>query len=236
MLRRLITLIPIIFLLGSALLLFFLNLCGANTSSVLGEFYWSQTDTSGIPSANRDLTRWTLYNTCGVQNGRNVQCDSAAPAFPYSPVDNFGGSSGLPSTFSSSRSTFFYSTRIAYAFLLIGLVFSVVAVLFVLLSCCLSGHISGILSAIVVLISFVFTVIAASLLTAAHARGKNAFNNAGHSSRLGVKMFALLWTTVALQLLSFFTLIFTSSYSRWSKRKHYEEPYTSDKLSSNYSG
>ena len=45
---RALNIIPVFFLVGSVLLLILTIINGAGTSSVLGKFYWSETDTSGL--------------------------------------------------------------------------------------------------------------------------------------------------------------------------------------------
>ncbi|RLV85137.1 Protein SUR7 [Meyerozyma sp. JA9] len=202
MLRRIFTIVPLILLLGSTLLLVFMNIVGANNSSILGDFYWSEADTSSISKANFPKTRWTSYNMCGVKNGRNSNCLSAAPAYPFSPEDNFSTKQGIPQSFVDHRSTYYYLTRFAYVFFLIGIFFTVVALIPVALSMCLTGFVSGILSSVAVGLALLFVAAGASVMTAAHVKGRNAFRNAGMSADLGVKMFAITWAAVACLLLS----------------------------------
>lgn len=203
MLRRIFTIIPFILLLISAVLLVFMNIVGANNTSVLGKFYWSEATTSLIAKADFEKTRWTSYNICGVRNDRNVNCKPASPAYPYSPEDNFATKDDIPRTFVTDRSLFYYLTRFAYAFFLIGLFFTVVALVPVGLSMCLSGFVSGMLSSLAVGLALLFVAAGASVMTAAHVKGRNAFRNAGMSAGLGVKMFAITWASVACLILTF---------------------------------
>ncbi|CAK9442158.1 uncharacterized protein LODBEIA_P59010 [Lodderomyces beijingensis] len=205
---RALTIIPIFFLLGTNLLLILTVINGGGTSSVLGKFYWSQTDTSGIPGATHDTTRWTFYRTCGVENGRNANCDKSAAAFPYSPKDNFGSEEGLPESFIKDRDTYYYLSRIGWAFILVGFFFAAVALLAVPLNFCFA--IAGTLASIVTALSLLFVITAACLITAAHVKGRNAFNKAGHSSKLGAAAFGILWAAVACLIITLATSIAAS--------------------------
>ncbi|KAI5970763.1 FMP45 [Candida margitis] len=214
---RAFTIVPIFFLLGSALLLILTAINGAGTSSILGKFYWSQTDTSNIPGAQFQTTRWTFYRSCDVKDGHNYNCTKSKPAYPYSPKDNFGSESGLPNTFVSSRDTYYFLTRIGWAFILVALFFTVVALVVVPLNFCFA--IGGALAAISTFLAFLFTITAACLITAAHVKGRNAFNNAGHKSRLGAKAFGILWAAVACLLITFITSILSALGTRRSNRR-----------------
>lgn len=232
MLRRIFTFVPIILLLGLALLLFFINLVGANNTSILGNFYWSKVSGNNLPAPNGFLTvRWTSYNICNELGGRNVDCTSTRPAFPYSPRDNFGTSEGIPQTFVKDRDTYYYLTRFAYAFYLVGLVFALLALIPVIFSCFTSGFLTGAFSLAVSGVALLFTAAATALITAAHVKGRNAFNSAGFNSSLGVKMFGIAWAATGALLLAFLWMVCVSSVagSRKLQRKNAE------KLSSDYS-
>lgn len=244
MLRRLSAIFPIILLLGAGLLLFFINLSGATNTGVLSRFYWSEADTSNISGARFQKTRWTLYSSCEGSSGTNSDCTKHTPAYPYSPKDNFGESSSLPSSFDSDRDTYYYLSRFAYAFFLIGLVFTIVAIFPVLLTLFTSGFITGLISTLSVGLALLFTITAACLITAAHVKGRNAFKNNGHSAHLGVKAFGITWAAVACLLLSFVWAITISSlggrtaYLRHqeNKRASYEQKSVSSSASYQYNG
>lgn len=210
---RALTIVPIFFLLGSTLLLILTAINGAGTSSVLGKFYWSETDTSGIQGAPQDTTRWTFYRTCGVSNGRNSDCTKSSAAYPYSPKDNFGSESGLPESFISNRNTYYYLSRIGWSFIIVGLFFAVIALIIVPLNFCFA--IGGTIASVATGVAFLFTITAACLITAAHVKGRNAFNNAGHHTSLSAKSFGILWAAVATLLI---TLI-TSALATWGTKR-----------------
>lgn len=233
MLRRIFTIAPIILLLGASLLLFFVNLVGATNKGVLGKFYLSQTDTSGIDGAQFQVTRWTLYNICEVKNNKNTNCVSASPAYPYSPEDNFGVSDGIPSTFVKSRNLYYYLSRFSYVFFLIGLFFALVTLLPLLLSCCTTGFFTGLLGTLTSGLALLFTTAGAACITAIHAKGKKSFNNDGHSTSMDTKMFAVMWAAVVCLLLTNLWTIITACVGGKKKfTKNHDKESVYDKHSS----
>lgn len=198
---RWIFILSLIALLGSGLLQFFTILCGASTGSVLGKWYWLQADTSGIPGAN-SITRWTSYTSCGVNNGRNFDCSSSQAAYPMSPVANFGTTDGVPDGLQSKHGSTYYLSKTGWAFLLIGLFFTVLTIVPTIVSMfSKSTKFKGI-SSIASLLAMLFMILSASLLTAAYVKARNAFRSAGSSTKLGSTMFGFLWASVVLLFLS----------------------------------
>lgn len=236
MLRRVFTIIPLVLLAGASLLLFFINLAGTNNSGFLAKFYWSEVDSRDFDTS-RDKVRWTLYSICAVKDGDNSDCTGASPAYPYSPVDNFDSLDNIPQKFIDNRDTYYYLSRFAYAFFLIGIVFSVLALIPTALSCCLSGFVSGILSSIATGIALLFTAGGASFNTAAHVMGRNAFRDAGYSSNIGTNLFAVTWAAVACLLISFFWMccVATRGASKKMRSSEDHESYAENKPSSSIS-
>lgn len=201
--RRLSYFIPFLLLAGAALLLFFVLLTGGTEGSVLKNWYWLEADTSQIQGAPFQTTRWTSYNVCGVSNGDNTDCSATKAAFPFSPVDNFGTSNGVPQSFIDDRDTYYYLSRIGWAFLLVGLFFTILALFIAPIAMCMThGIITGGFTTFSSMVALLFTITAACLLTAAYVKGRNAFSDAGYDAHLGVKLFAFLWTAVACLILS----------------------------------
>ncbi|KAF2021905.1 SUR7-domain-containing protein [Aaosphaeria arxii CBS 175.79] len=202
--RPLIALISLIFTAGGILLLFFTILPGAVNSAPLNQFYFLEANNIGnIPGA-RDPSRWTLFAICGVNGkGHNANCGSPVPALPFDPPRNFGTRDGIPGRFIGTHK-YYYMSRFAFAFFLMALVFSAIALFTGLLALCsrLGGYISGLSTGIATF----FQAIAASLVTAWAIQGRNAFNGNGQSGRVGTKMMAFVWTTFTLFFLS--TLLF----------------------------
>ncbi|KAL6451508.1 SUR7 Protein SUR7 [Candida maltosa Xu316] len=212
---RALTILPIFFLLGSVLLLVLTVINGAGTSSILGRFYWSQTDTSGLTGVPFSTTRWTFYRICDVVNNKNANCEKSKAAFPYSPKDNFGADSGIPQDFIDNRDTYFFLSRCGWAFILVGLFFAVVALVLTPLNLCFT--IGGVLGSVSTFISLLFVTTAAALITAAHVKGRNKWNDAGFSSKIGAASFGILWASVATLLISFVTLVLASIFGRRSR-------------------
>lgn len=233
--------ISLIALLGAGLLLFFNVLCGASTSSVLGKWYWLQAETENIPGAN-PVTRWTNYNSCGVSNGRNVDCSGSSAAYPMSPVSNFGTTEGVPSGLTSQRGVTYYLSKTGWAFLLIGLLFTILALLPVAISFCLPSLTAlNIVTALSTNAALLFTALSASLLTAGYVKARNAFRNDGSSTSLGRTMLGFIWASVALlaisSLLSNAGCLGNFLSKRKDKKRRYSQNYDSsshDTYGNNY--
>lgn len=201
--RHILSTISVLFLAGSAVLLFFLLLAGVRDSVPLNELYWIQFDTNSIQSSLNlpNPVRWTSYNYCGVNSdGHNSDCTKTKAAFPFTPQDAFDTTSGIPQDFITHRRTYYYLTRIAYGFFIGVLFFDVVALAFTALACC-SKLGAGLVSSFT-FIAFVFAAAAAAMQTAAFVKGKNQLNDLGYNAKIGVKMIAFTWTIVALLFLT----------------------------------
>ena len=215
--------LSLLFLLGSGLLTFFIILSGAKTTGVLKEFYWFEADTSGLNNA-ASTTRWFNYKSCGYENGKYLGCSSTKAAYPFSPKDNFGSSTNMPSPFENNRDTFYYLSRVGWAMLLIGLFFLIIALVPVLISVFKSG-VSAVLSTVALWVAFFFITLSACLYTGCYVKGRSDFRDDGRSAKLNIKMFAFLWTTVFLLLLSalwslILSVIFGVKKAKGSKDYH----------------
>ncbi|KAG5363369.1 Protein SUR7 [Yarrowia sp. B02] len=196
-LRPLIGAFSILLIAGATLLSFFVLLAGARDSAPLNNFYWLEADTKAIPGAH-DFTRWTTYNHCGVDtDNKNFQCSKNSADYPFDPVRNFGTEEGVPQAFIGTH-RWYYLTRFAFPFYLISLFFTVVTLFVSLLSLC--SRLGSALAISANAISVFFWTIAASLSTACFVQAKSKFPS-GH---LGTKMFAFIWTTEFILLLTLF--------------------------------
>lgn len=183
----------------------------------MNKFYWFEFDTNEISDSLPNPVRWTPYNYCGVQDGNNFNCTGTSAAFPFKPQEAFGTTNGIPSDIIENESTYFYLTRIAYAFYIISAVFLFVTFLFSFLACC--SRLGGALGAFISFITFLFIAAASSMITANYVMAKNAFADEGVRAKLGVKMFAFTWTVVACSLLSFILLCFTCTRGRRGRQE-----------------
>ncbi|QEU58589.1 Sur7 [Kluyveromyces lactis] len=209
--------VSLLFLMGSTMLLIFIVLSGSIEHSPVNEFYWLQADTSNITGAPA-LSRWTFWGLCGVSGNKNVNCSSLEPAYPLSPVDDFGTTEGFPSDFVSNRDTYYYLTRFSFCFFLIALVFIGVGLIFYVLSWCSYSFTKTVFVAIV--IGTLLNMAASACQTAATVLAKNAFKDADVSVDIGVKLMAFSWTTVALNIILFF--ITGASFIRKAYKAHKE--------------
>lgn len=192
------TFLNLVLLAGASLLMLFLILSGATNSFPFDDFYWVRADTSAISGAYSE-SAWTYWGVC--QYGDYSQC-KLGPAYPISPVDNFGTSSGVPQDFIDNRDTFFYLTRFSFVFILLGFCFTAFAFVIDILGFCFLV-IDKVVVGLVVL-SLLFIMGAAAMQTAANVMARNAFTSTGVSSSVGVKSMALLWASVACMLCVFF--------------------------------
>ncbi|KAF2273701.1 SUR7-domain-containing protein, partial [Westerdykella ornata] len=194
-------LLSLFFLAGAVLLQFFTILSGGVNSSPENRFYFLEASNIGnIPNA-RNPSRWTFWKICGVnpRNGHNANCGSPIPALPFDPPRNFGTTQNVPRQFIGTTH-YYYMSRFMFAFMIMSLFFSVMALITGLLALCtrMGGYISGLTT----FVALFFQIIAASLMTAWTVQGRNHFQSNGQSAKLGVKLYAFTWTTVALFVLS----------------------------------
>ncbi|AOW07065.1 SUR7/PalI family-domain-containing protein [Yarrowia lipolytica] len=216
-LRPLIGAFTILLIAGATLLSFFVLLAGARDSAPLNNFYWLEAETSNIPGAH-DFTRWTTYNFCGVStDNKNFECSKNQADFPFDPVRNFGTEEGIPQEFIGTHK-WYYLTRFAFPFYLISLFFTVITLFVSLFSLC--SRLGSALAISANAISVFFWTIAASLSTACYSQAKGKFDQA----HLGTKMFAFIWTTEFILLLTLFFFGFACcSRKQSSKVESYSE-------------
>lgn len=210
MLRRVFALVPFAFIGASAALLFFINLSGvSNDLTFLNKFYFSSVTTT-------EEVRWTMYAMCAPTSNGEVYCSAKQPAYPYSPSDNFGLSQ-VPSDFVKNRKTYYYLLRIAYAWFLLALMFSLLSLFPVFWSCCFKGFITGFFASMVVGTATFFALMGAAFNTAVHAKGVAVFKKAGYTARLGKDMMVVMWLAVALLVVSTLWMFFIGVHGAHEK-------------------
>lgn len=199
--RRLLTIAPLTLVAGSSAMLFFILLTGATENlAFLNKFYFSSVTTSAE-------TRWTLYAMCTPLADGTVYCSPKEAAYPYSPADNFGDNL-VPAEFVKNRNTYYYLLRISYGWFLVALMFSLLSLAPILWSCMWRGFLTGFFASFVVGMAFLFSVLGALFVTAAHAKGVHVFQKAGYQAKLGKVMMIIVWLHVALLLISWMWMIF----------------------------
>lgn len=179
-------------------MLLFLNLSGVVDLGVLSDIYF--TKVMYYSSATRRSTefKWYLYRIC-IYNGSGSKygCSKRKAAFPYSPDDTLG--SIAPNYFDDHLELYFYGTRIAYGFLLSGLLFTFFAFLcqsFTLFSIKWLGTIAASLTTL----AFVTHVIGLSIQMGFHARGRYVWTDDGEDATVGVAAFLLMSLGMVLLL------------------------------------
>ncbi|SGZ47907.1 CIC11C00000005191 [Sungouiella intermedia] len=205
------TALNLFFLSGTTLVLIFLVLSGSTNHFPFNRFYWLKADTSGISGAPTQSS-WTFWGVCDSSNFGSCQ---VGPAFPISPVDNFGTSAGVPKDFISNRDTYYYLSRFAFAFILLGLAFTGFALIVDLLGFCFV-IIDKVVIFLVVFALF-FIAGAAALQTAVSVLARNAFQDANLYAHIGVKSTALLWAAFAGILIVFFNTCAANIHNSYKK-------------------
>ncbi|KAF2257976.1 SUR7-domain-containing protein [Lojkania enalia] len=221
--RPIIALLSLIILAGGILLQFFSILSGGVNSFPENQFYFLEASTNGIPNA-RNPSRWTFFAVCGVDtsSGHNANCGAPVPALPFDPPRNFDARQNVPEAFIGTNH-YYYMSRFMFAFFLIALFFSVIALFAGLLALC--SRLGGYLSALTTAIALFFQILAAALMTSWTIKGRNAFRRSGQSAKLGVKLYAFTWAAVACFLIATVLFCCGGALSRDSsvsgiRRKH----------------
>lgn len=195
-----ITTATLIFNAGAILLLFFILLGGAFDRFPLNRFFWLEADTSQISGAPKK-SRWTLYGFCEVKDGVNSNCSSNRPAYAIQPEKNFGTTKGVPQDFIDNHDTYFYLSRFAFPFFLIGIFFAVLSLIMGTLA--YVSRLGAAITSSITFLAFIFVAAASAVETACYVMARDAFNDQkSGSAHLGVKLMAFAWTTTACLLFS----------------------------------
>lgn len=214
------TLINIILLAGTCVLLILTIAGGSSNHFPFNEFYWIRADTSNIKNAPNQ-SAWTFWGVCEYENFSSC---TLGPAYPISPVDNFSTEKNVPQDFIDNRDTYFYLTRFSFAFTLVGLCFTGMALIIDLLGFCF--EIIDKVVMVFIILALIFVGGMAAMQTAGSVLAKNAFKSANLSAHVGVKATALIWAAVACLILIFFNTCFANianSYRKHISRVHQEK-------------
>ncbi|KAH3687436.1 hypothetical protein WICPIJ_001587 [Wickerhamomyces pijperi] len=184
---------------GLTLMLVFIILSGAINSSPIDKFYWLEADTSSISGAPA-MSKWTFWGLSESVDGSTKHVD-LQPGYPISPVDNFGTTENIPQDFIDNRNTYYYLTRVGFGLFFVALGFTACSLLLLVISFCSSA--AARIHALFIAGSFLFTLAAVALFTAASAKAKNTFSNAGLYAKLGQDMYGIAWASVAVSLILF---------------------------------
>lgn len=225
-LRAVLKVTTLLFLAGNTLLLILIILSGAVNNYPVNHFYWVQGDTRGIPNAS-DLTRWTFWGAC-ERRGQETFCgNNLSPAYPISPVDNFGTTTNVPDSFISNRDSFYYLTRFSFCFFWIALAFIGISFLLYIGSWCSYGFAKVVW--MLTAVGCLFNVTAVVLQTAASVMARNAFSDSNREASLGADLYGIAWASVSLSIME--TAFTVSEYFTWflskSREQHTQVPVVS---------
>lgn len=120
-----------------------------------------------------------------------------------SPAANFDTIVGVPDGLKNAHGETYHLSKAGWAFLLIGLFFTLLSIVPTLVSLCLPNvKVLNAITGAANIAALLFTTLAASLLTPAYVIARNKFRSAGASTHLGQTMIAFVWTSVFLLFLS----------------------------------
>ncbi|AQZ16956.1 SUR7 (YML052W) [Zygosaccharomyces parabailii] len=217
----------LIFFAGNVLLLLLIIISGGSDNYPMSRLYWVEGDTSGIPHAS-NTTRWTYWGACSRSNGRTNCGGSLGPAYPISPVDNFGTKTNVPHKFISNRDSFYYLTRLAFSFFWIALSFIAISFL-IYVGAWFSNavsHVTWILTGV----GCLFNIVAVIFQTAAAVMARDAFTDDKRHGKLGAPLLGIAWASVALCLIEFTSLV--AGHIVWSRPSKDERNYEKAELPS----
>lgn len=212
------------------ILLIFALLVGVTKKSPLGDLYWSEVTATG----SNVSTRWTNFGVCSFANGKNVNCTSLKFPYAYNTQYNYPNGIGVidNSDLRSKEGQMKGMSRAAPILLVLGLILAFFSLLCVLLACALPVTFIIGFSNFVVMLGFIITGTAASLLTYVHIFSVTTIKNEneGVSTSTGSKAFTLLWGSVAAYLVS--VVLFLATWIRRNTRKEYQKTDGEDKSDS----
>jgi len=227
--------VPFILQAGAVVLLFFVILAGVKETVPLNETFFLSADISsfsGNVSSPSGYGQWTLWGICGATtSGKNVNCPSPVPAYPFNPVENLG--SGVPEYFVDNSSFFYYASRFMFAFFIIAVAFAAFSVLTGLLALC--SRLGSAVSSVFAMAALLVDLIAASLMTAVYVRGRNEFIDNGITASLGVKAFGFAWGSVGCLLFATFGFCCVAcGPGRRNRDRNYSGPTTTSTRTSRF--
>lgn len=207
------TFFNLFFLAGACLLLIFTVLAGSSKHFPLNKFYWLEADTSNIPNSPANTSAWTFWGVCDKNDYSNCKL---GPAYPISPEDNFDTTRNVPLDFLDNQSTYYYLSRFAFAFCLIALGFSGLALIIDILGFCFT--IIDKVVMFLVTVALFFMAAFASFQTAVTVLAKNAFSNDDRHAKVGAKAMGIMWAAFVCLVICW-VLTFAANISN-SYKKH----------------
>ncbi|AGO11110.1 AaceriAFR368Cp [[Ashbya] aceris (nom. inval.)] len=212
-------LLTAILLAGNTLLLLFIVFSGSIESKPIDRMYWLSARTAGFEGAF-EYSKWTFWGVCNGEGSHNRDCGRMAPAYPLSPLDNFGRQA-IPDEFVQDRDTYFYLSRFAFCFFWVALAFLAIAFLFYVFTWCSYSFTKVVFT--MVLIGCLFNMAAVACQTAVVVLARNAFRNADRDPKIGPQLMGIAWASVACSILIFFFTGISFIRRAWAAHKEYVE-------------
>jgi len=198
MARTIFPLLSLLLTAGACLLIFLVLLAGAVDGFPVNQVYFIEVETSGIPGA-KPISRWTPWNICGNSNGYNSNCGKIDAAFPFDPQSNWASQKNVPKAFIGTNS-FYYMSRVVFAFMLISLFLSVCSLVLGFFALCM--RIASYVSSVVAMAAWASQTVAAAVMTACYVTAQHDFQANNQSASLGREAFAFNWAALVCLMIS----------------------------------
>ncbi|CCH42994.1 putative membrane protein [Wickerhamomyces ciferrii] len=189
---------------------------------LLAGFYWIEADTSDISGAP-DISRWTFWGLSS-KDGKSNKREQLAPAYPFSPVDNFDTTENVPKDFQSNEKVYYYLSRFSFAFFWIALAFVGVSLLISIFSVFSYSVIK--VNSWLTTLALLFDAGAVAFITAVAVLGRSAFKSDNKYVHLGPALLGIAWASVAILIILFFLTwgeLIAASYKKHRTRVQNEK-------------
>ncbi|GMG22066.1 unnamed protein product [Ambrosiozyma monospora] len=168
------------------------------------------------------ITRWTPWNTCQPTTWNasvNGNCTSVVAGYPLSPVDNFQVLI-QGTNFLSARDLYYNLSKIGFGFLMAALCVVGLSLITFILQFLLYGwdKMMTVLCHCGSLISFVSSLIGASLCTAVVFKARAQFDKVGIYVKVGHDMIVLIWVAPVCLFLLAFVVVYDFLVERKTQR------------------
>ncbi|ORY78932.1 SUR7/PalI family-domain-containing protein [Protomyces lactucae-debilis] len=207
-----------ILLVGTIIMLFFVVLAGSQPSNPLNRLYYLEVKLTSLNYPSPDKTvRWTTWNICGVQDGKNVHCSKNQAGHTYDPAKQVPDAQPpLPGSVLEHSAESATASRIFFSFLVLSIITAFIT-LAVTPGGCLGrwGCIFCLYSSLGMLF---FLGIAAVTATVVYSNARDRYRHNGIDAKLGPSVFAFLWTSVACNLLATAAFAYASVRSPPAKK------------------
>jgi hypothetical protein len=191
--RAILSLVAVILLAGGIVMQFFVILSGLRTSPENKVYFLQSTTDNFNGNFNGgdvpNPVRWTWLAICGTDGSNNANCGPTGAAIPFDPRRNFGDDALI------GGNSYYYLSRVSWAFYVIALFFAVVA--FFVSVAAIVARLGAYLTGFFAFMAMASQAVAAALMTAWTVRGRNALNKSGETASLGKYAYGFTWASFA---------------------------------------